>query len=307
MKTIHIAIAFDKTYLTPFYVLLTSIFENNINQDFAIYVINNDLNKEEKETIEYFVVQHHSTITFYNVDQNNLHGFVTPKNAHYTIAAYFRLFFPMLVPSDLDKLIYIDTDTVVVGDLSLLYNMEIGDMPVAAVIDAGTRKPRLDLGMSRKDDYFNSGVLLINLPQWRKEKISERAIQFIHDYPEKIVFVDQDALNVVLAGNWFRLDYKFNVTFHNIPKRLPRRKYKSFLKDKIIIHYTIWHKPWLILNRNRLRFLYFNYFKRSPRSFDKKYTDFKPTLPIMIGFLKIRAIEFLYNFYEVLEIFKIGD
>ncbi|MBO3273552.1 glycosyltransferase family 8 protein, partial [Hymenobacter defluvii] len=115
-----------------------------------------------------------------------------PKTSYFTLANYYRLFFADLVPQHLEKLLYLDIDTLVVGNLSTLFQTELGDFAIGAVLDTEMHL-RADLGLTTKSDYFNSGVLLINLPQWRQQRVTERACDIALRYPEKVQgWVDQD-------------------------------------------------------------------------------------------------------------------
>jgi lipopolysaccharide biosynthesis glycosyltransferase len=291
--SIHLALAFDRKFITPFYVLLTSIFQNNRERPIVIHTIAAEVPPAELERITAFVAEHNAKIIFYNIDKSMVEDFVIPANTHFSPAAYYRLFFPALVPADIDKLLYIDTDTIVIGKLSQLYDINIGSYPLAAVLD-DVIPSRPELGITEDGNCFNSGILLINLIEWRKQKISEKTIKFLNDFPHKIKWVDQDALNAVLINNWYEIDNRFNLTFYNIPKRLKKKEISGFLKDKVIIHYTTQHKPWQLGCANRLRFLYHHYFKLSPQSAQQLYVDIK--VPSILKHTKIRLKEFLIDY-----------
>lgn len=294
-QTIHLAFAFDENYVTPFYVLLTSIFANHEGCNFAIHAIAPDVKPATKKEISMFAQQHKSEMFYYEVNEADLKGLVIPEKTWFTIAAYYRLFFAQLLPITIDKFLYIDTDTVVVASLVELYNTNLGSKPLGAAQEV-LRKSREDLGISDINNHFNSGVLLINAPEWRAQKITERAIQFVLDFPEAIQCVDQDALNAILINNWYKLDKKYNVLFQDVPIDLPAKGYNEFLKDKVIIHYTLGtHKPWRSLCANKFRYLYHEYKKQSPRALEKKYTDFQVKPFTIYKFCKIRTRETLLN------------
>ncbi|MGI4885948.1 MAG: glycosyltransferase family 8 protein [Janthinobacterium lividum] len=294
---IHLAAAFDQNYVTPFYVLVTSIFHNNPANRFHIHSIATGVSEQEREEIRQYVQRHDSAISFYELTPGSLKGLIEPKQSYLSLAAYYRLFFPALVPADVEKLLYLDTDIVVVGNLAELYNTDLSGYPAGAIAEVSATKNRPDLGIYEIGTYFNSGVLLMNIPEWRKQRISERAIQFIHEFPEKIVWIDQDALNVAMMDNYVKLAAKFNVIPSDIPKGLPKSKYLEFLKDKTIIHYTLKeHKPWNVRGKNKFRHLYHDYRKQSPRAHEKKYKDFQLTPGTVKTVIKVRVLEALLNY-----------
>ena len=157
------------------------------------------------------------------------------------------------------------------GDLSDLYNTPVS-LPIGACVDKKISE-RPELGIYEKEKYFNAGVLLINVDEWKRQHISEKTIQFLNDFPEKIKWVDQDALNAVLKDNWQKIPAKYNVTFYDIPEYLPKKEFENFLKDKVIIHYTTQNKPWLLTCVNRFRFLYYYYLDKSPQSGQESSTN----------------------------------
>lgn len=300
----HLAISFDQNFITPTYVFLTSVFDNNQSEKLSFHAIASGVTVQAKEEIAAYVQQHGANVTYYNIDSENLSNFIVPEHSYFTVATYYRLFFPSLVPDHVKQLLYIDTDTVVVGNLSSLYQTDISAYPAAAALDTVvTIRP--DLGVEQPGHYFNAGVLVINVPKWREQKISERSIQYLIDYPERIKWVDQDALNAVLYGNIYILDGKYNVTFYDIPQDLPRKKYQEFVASKCVIHYTTGlHKPWSLLGENKLRYVYHHYLKKSPRKLEQKYKRHKTNLKDLSFFLRVRLLERLYDYPVVIQFLK---
>jgi lipopolysaccharide biosynthesis glycosyltransferase len=144
------------------------------------------------------------------------------------------------------------------------------------------------IGITEENEYFNSGVLLIDIPLWKAQRISEQCFDYLLKYPERIRFVDQCALNAVLKQNWKKLDWKFNVLYTWLPEEATARQLKKFIEDKYIIHFTL-HRPWNILCRNRFRTRYFKYLKASPAADKSRYHDFSRNK--IIPLLKLRILE----------------
>lgn len=301
-NAIHVAISFDENYITPFYVLITSIFLNNRENKIIIHSIATGVNDIQKKEIAEYVHQNKGEIFFYYIDPQNLSGLVIPENTWFSVAAYYRLFFPALVPQEVEKLLYIDTDTVVIKDLAELYQLNIGSKPVGAAREKiGNIRP--EIGNYDRDNYFNSGVMLMNIQEWKKQQVTERALQFLHDFPESIKCVDQDALNAILINNWYRIDRKYNVLYQDIPMNLAKKDFKPFLTEKVIIHFSLGeHKPWCALGKNRFRYLYHDYLKKSPRHFERKYKDIKLTGHFVYQFTRIRFVESARNYPKVIAV-----
>ena len=299
---INIAIAFDENYANLALVLLTSIFSNNKEKSFNIHVIANNVSNHKKTEIESFVHHHHSRVHYYDDSQIDFKRLPIHKDSHLSVTTYCRLFFASVIPTHVKKLIYLDVDIVVIGALQELYDIDMGERAVGAVLDYGTKTYPL-LGIHEKYKYFNAGVLLINVEEWKKQQVTERVLEFIYQNPEKLRLGDQDAMNAVLLDCWYQLPSKYNVTTLDIPKQLSRLKYQSFITDKVIIHYTMGkHKPWRFLNKNKLRFLYYHYLKLSPVKNKEKYSDFSMKPSVLYRFLKIRVEERLVDhpkFYKI--------
>lgn len=288
-EPIHLAIAFDEKYVTPFYALLTSVFYHNKENRINIHAIATGISDQEKTAIANYVQQHKGEINYYTIDQNFVSRFVLTSN--WTSAVYYRLFFPFLVPDTINRLLYIDTDTLVINSLRAFEKIDLQGFPVAAAYDNWVKVQPL-IGIEEEGKYFNSGVLLINVPEWKKQKISEKAFNYLTEYPEKIKFVDQDALNAVLIDNWLKIDNRFNLIYSIIPPYLARRDFKKYLADKIILHFTL-ERPWHMLCQNRFRYLYYKYLKLSPRSKYPLYADF--SFSKLNKFINIRVREVYFD------------
>ncbi|RYZ32229.1 MAG: glycosyltransferase family 8 protein [Sphingobacteriales bacterium] len=231
---IHLAMAFDEAYVSPFTVLLTSIFHNNKNNKLHFHVITSGVGQATRNDLAAYCSRSNSEISFYSVTPDLLNGLVLHPSNHLSIASYYRLFFANLVPKTVSKLLYLDTDMLVLGDLANMYSIDLGQYAVGAVAELDNPLIRTDLGFTEPDVYFNSGVLLINVQEWNKQKITQRAVQFTVENPEKIIWADQDALNGILIGDYYRLPPKYNILHLNVPRGLSRQGYEDFISDKVI-------------------------------------------------------------------------
>ena len=297
-ETIHLAIAFDENFVVPFYTLATSIFQNNRYNQFHFHLLATGLSSDEQQQIQHYIRSNGSGISFYALSSKNLKHLFINDEVQNSMATYYKLFFPQLVSGNVDKLLYLDTDIVVNGDLQELYATELGSFPVAVVPERFNNVLRPELGLNKAGIYFNAGVQLMNVPQWNNQQITEKALAFVRDHPEAIFWYDQDALNAVIRDNYVPLEMKFNVNTMDVPRTLSKAEYKAFVQDKVIIHYTTESKPWNALTRHRLRFLYFNYLQLSPRN-EKKYLVFQPTPGSIFRFLKSSLKETFFNVFAL--------
>ena len=256
---IHIGTGFDKNYLKPFHALLGSLIENHGSDNFEIHAISDQLSDKEKKAIADRVRESGNKISFYEVDPALVKRFVI--SSQWTSVVYYRLFFSSLIPEEINRLLYLDCDTIVHKSLRQLYSMDLDGFPLGAVYDNYV-KIQPHIGIVEEGEYFNSGVLLIDIEKWRRQQISERAFNYLLSHPERILFVDQCALNAVLKNNWKRLEERFNLMYSSFPQDISKSQVVEYLKQAVVIHYTL-QRPWHMLCRNRLRHLYFYYLRRS--------------------------------------------
>lgn len=280
----NIALSFNQNYLTPAYVLLTSIFQNN-KRKMCFHLIAEGLSEPQKADLETFILNNGSEVRFHYVER--IDGLPVPKNSYFSIETYYRWFFPHLIEGD--KFLFLDVDMVVIKDLWDVYRTNMEGYAVAAVQDSYF-EARTDLWLESTEQYFNAGVLLVDIQLWKEQQLTEKALNFTQVHQIKMRFVDQDALNAVLKGNWYRLDKRYNLTRGDVLLQVPTKK---IVQEAAIVHYTTGEKPWLSLSRNKLRFLYHDYLELSPVD-ERKYTDFK--LRKLVSFFRIRLKEAYFNY-----------
>ncbi len=293
IEELHIALGFDKHYIVFIYPMLASIFHNNRNEKIVFHVIPNDMADNDKFTLVNYIRENNCDIVFHELNAEMLsRKLVYPSGTHFNIATYYRLFFPSFVYPNSKRLLYLDADIIVLGNLRELYKKDIGQNAVAAVSDPFIGKCER-LGIFKDGDYFNAGVMVIDLDNWQNQQISEKALKFIEDFPEKIKFCDQDALNAVLKNSWFRLSNKYNLTQLDVRLQEPA---SQLVKNVLIVHFTSSNKPWNALTRNKLRYLYQFYLKLSPMRKEKKYVDFIWNFKTIWTFARIRIKEFYFDY-----------
>lgn len=157
---------------------------------------------------------------------------------------YLRLLLPGHLPEYIDRVLYLDSDVLVCGDLSPLWDIPLDGAALAAVGDhftptLGTRDgiPGAPTDIDMAAPYFNSGVLMINLPVWRTLGITELCLKYMTENQDRLRLPDQDALNLAAYGRWHELAGIWNdhVSWWN-PVAEPQ--------DTRILHFIGRKKPW---------------------------------------------------------------
>ena len=240
-NAIPIFYACDDSFVRYTIVSLRSLIDNaDRKYNYAIYVLHDNICKVmQNETLK--LVKENVTIKFVNV-KRYLRRIKKelPLRDYYSKTTYYRMFIANMFPQ-YEKAIYVDGDTIVKGDVSKLYNVDIGDNLVGACQEQVMIQTEVYgnyveqvLGISR-NNYFNAGVLLINCKEWRIQKVLYQFVKLLGEY-NFIVTQDEDYLNVICQDKVAWLDLAWNVeVYGELP--VPEDEIK-------LIHYIMVSKPW---------------------------------------------------------------
>lgn len=242
LKVIPIFFAIDDGY-TPFLaVALQSLIENaSKDYKYLIKILHTNVQKEHMKQIEKYEDENVS-IEF--VDLSYYIEKVKDKlytRDYYTNTTYFRLFLPELYPQ-YDKVLYLDSDIIVVGDISELYNTQMGTNLIAAAPDDIIQYNKvfqdyaeLVVGVAKYEHYFNAGVLLMNLDELRKFKFQEKFLYLLGTVKFSVA-QDQDYLNRLCKGRVKLISHDWDV--------MPYVNEGTKSEDIKLIHYNFAYKPW---------------------------------------------------------------
>jgi lipopolysaccharide biosynthesis glycosyltransferase len=219
-NTITIVVASDNHYAILIAALLKSIEVNHkTSEHIDFHIIDDGISAKSKLRISTIADPKRITVKW-TKSKNAVPSNITIPidNSAFPLTAYMRVFSPYVVDQTIDKLIYLDVDTIVLDDISKLWNVSLGDHTIGAIQDPGKTVdcawagiPNYkELGLTADTKYFNSGVLLINPIKWRAEDTSNQVIAALGKYIEHVRMADQYGLNVVMANKWLELDPKWN-------------------------------------------------------------------------------------------------
>ena len=270
-STIHIAAACDEAYAMPLAVMLRSLADNlGVGRSAVAHIIFDTLSSVARTRLQASVTTDRLHIQWVPVNPVGCASVSTPIRAydHISPVSYFRLLLPDALPAQLQRVIYLDCDLVVLGDMGTLWDIDLNDHYAAAVPELtadshlvsspqGIRLWR-ELGLAADLEQFNSGVLLINLDKWRAEFVKQRALVYLEKAADWLRWHDQEALNVVFAGDWLRLDVRWNLTMRHLMKSVP-----VTYKPPCIIHYHSAEKPWHAGYPFALADVFFDYLDRT--------------------------------------------
>ncbi|MEL7036824.1 MAG: glycosyltransferase family 8 protein [Cyanobacteria bacterium J06592_8] len=259
-EPIILACAADDFFAMPLAVTIRSVMDHlNPNCQVVLYVLDGGIRPSNQQRIEQSLDTSRINIHWVKPSSDRLEAIALSCQNTYPVSAYYRLLLPEIIPETYNRVIYLDTDLIVQANLETLWRMDFGDYHLLAAMDAANRNlywpkhlKHLDLkkmGVTEKDKYLQSGVLVIDLKKWRAEGIADQVIKFIANHTE-LPYPDQDALNFVLAGKWYELDPRWNqipVVHHfNSWQESPYTEQQLWdvINDPFIIHYGSRPKPW---------------------------------------------------------------
>ncbi|MGM0215997.1 glycosyltransferase family 8 protein [Enterococcus sp. AZ109] len=251
-NVIPVVTASDENYAPYLSVMLSSLLDCVSKEvSLNIYVIDDEISETSKEKLEETVnnKSEKATIQYLTVDGQVYEDFLVSD--HITTTAYYRISLPKILKQyNYQKVLYIDADTLVLDDVSKLYRENLQGKTIGAVIDPGQTKALERLGIDSQDYYFNSGVMVIDIPRWNEKGITEKTIDFLKNHGDRIIYHDQDALNAVLYEDWASLHPRWNMQTSLIFDRhpAPTKKYQELYKEgndsPAIVHFTGHDKPW---------------------------------------------------------------
>lgn len=263
MDKIVIVFAADENYAQHLGVAMVSVLENtSAAGDLLFYIFDGGISISSREKIKRMAELYQSEIIFIRPDESLFDG--VPYDSRITIPSYYRVAIPHYLEKQINKAIYLDCDIVVKTDIRELWELDLSGFVIAAVEDFIKKDQRRheDLGMPLGARYFNAGVLVFDLRQWRKQNITNIILTYARANCAKLLSHDQDALNAVLYERWKALDSKWNSyeVNTNSPRVILIKLFEiGFFNKKRVIHYISDLKPWHFLNSNPIKKEYYRY------------------------------------------------
>jgi lipopolysaccharide biosynthesis glycosyltransferase len=210
---------------------------NNLSVTAPLMLVASDADANDVAAVESFKRRHDCEIELYHFDSRQL-----PKapQHRWAPAAMTRVFLDQILPPDIQRLLYLDADTLVLQSLDPLRSLDLGPNWAAAVDDfimafpAKLDAQRRALGLRADSAYFNSGVILFDWARPETRQAVATARHNIETRADQYHATDQDALNAALDGKWLRLDPKWNVQTGFLPD----------IQRPAIVHFTGRRKPW---------------------------------------------------------------
>lgn len=214
---INIGFTSSDEYSNLLGVAMISILENNKDTKLCFYVIDYGISDSNKSLLKTQLKNYNNVeLIFIENNSDKLNKIDLNKSKNYEVYTYTRLILPSLLPDDVETILFLDCDIICSDSLRDLNKIDISEYYLGAVEESTNYIIKKNAYLSEEDQYFNAGVLLINLKKWREDKIEDVLLDFFYKN-QPFYHAEQDVLNYLFVDKIFKLDLKFNLTtwYHN--------------------------------------------------------------------------------------------
>lgn len=240
----------DENFAEICTVAMRSVVEHNENV--TIYVIQDNVKEVTLKKMKDSLHGIECNLIFINAIDIAKKYHITTEKSDWPVSCMHRLFVCDYLPITMDKILYLDCDVIVRHSLNELYETSFDDDEYcAAAADCVGSLSRKNIGIDSKSDYYNSGVMLINLDLWRKNEAKLKFMKIMEEKKGTFQYPDQDIINKVFENHIKRIDAKYNVTsyeygysytelmyYHNADLFIDIDEYNRAISDPFIFHFT---------------------------------------------------------------------
>ena len=263
----NVVYAADEKFAEILTVSLESLYDSNkALTELNVYVLDDGLADTSKGWLKQQAEKYGRPLTFVGVKAlDDYVGIEISFQKKLSRAAFYRLFCTELLKNDIERILYLDCDTVILDSLAELENFEMSGF-CAAADEPTAMKMKKKIELSGTDSYYNSGVMLIDLKKWRENNVTERFVAYLKEKNGNVSFEDQGVLNHVFLNQIDRLPMRYNVTtqwyafgFNGfcMTKRdtveYTENEAQKACENPAIVHFTncyVMARPWVRLNEH---------------------------------------------------------
>lgn len=272
MDRISLLTTLDHRYLPQLQILLTSLQVNNPGETFSLYLLHSGIPEEALIGVRQQCDAYGYSFYPICVDERLFKN--APVSRQYPKEMYYRLLAPQLLPPELNRVLYLDPDILVINPLRPLWETELNGNLFAAA--AHTGKTELansvnKLRLGTEQDYYNSGVLLMDLDLGRQEIRPQVLFDYVAQHRKELVLPDQDVLNALYSKQILPLeDVQWNYDARNYSNYLLRSggvcDIRWVMEHTAILHFCGKEKPWKPKYFRRFGILYQHYAQMTRRT-----------------------------------------
>lgn len=261
----NLLVTFDKNYVKPFQVMLKSLIVNNPQEIIHIWLLHSAIPQDDLQMLMEHCSSQRATLTPIQVDRAIFEN--APISKQYPQEMYYRLLAPLLLPDSVEKVLYLDPDILVINSLRPLWEMELNKNVFAAashtgIFDVMNGVNRVRLGTEH--DYFNSGVMLIDLIKARKLVKPEEIYACVRDHSAELLLPDQDVFNYLYGTYTLQIDddiWNYDARYFSAYRFRSGGKCNMdwVMQNTVFLHFCGKQKPWKAQHSGRFTALYKHY------------------------------------------------
>jgi lipopolysaccharide biosynthesis glycosyltransferase len=238
----------DNTYLAQAGVALASLLDATPGAHVDVVIAAFGRDRSRSEAIFDAVLRRHDKVRLRFVDLEDELFEGLPVTRAFSPSIYSRLVLGRFMEADCARVLYLDADTIVRGDIRPLWRADLGGAALGVVRDYFRLDPAR-IGFAAHEPYFNSGVLLIDMARWRSRACERRVLDILAARGGDLPWMDQDALNIALRDEvrFLDLDWNWQPRAADVPAGflgLEPEQYASLRASPRLVHYTTSFKPW---------------------------------------------------------------
>jgi lipopolysaccharide biosynthesis glycosyltransferase len=252
---VNVLFSIDASYYHQLRAVLTSLVQHHEHVELAVHVLHLDLGQVQIDTIRRDFHRPSLTLDFYKFNPPlNADELLYSTGHIQSLSTFSRVFLGDVLPETVDKILYLDCDILIRGDLTELWNEPFDGCVVIAARDVScevefyTIADCPEMAGRAKDPYFNAGVLLVDVRRFRELQVKETCLDLIGRYGSKLRCYDQDVLNMALSGRWKQMSWRWNylapLAFVGNSALHRSVALPAQYADPRLVHFIYQFKPW---------------------------------------------------------------
>ena len=273
----NLLLTLDENYLLPCKVMLDSFFASNPNgSDVTVYLLHSAIPAEKLEELSDFCTGFGAKLVPIAVDAAFFEN--APTSKRYPKEMYYRLLSPLILPQEVERVLYLDPDMLIINPLRPLWELNLYGKTFAAASHTGLTEMANEINNVRLDtahEYFNSGVMLIDLNASRKLVTAEDVFACVSEHEKELILPDQDVFNILYGSQTMPVDdVLWNYDVRNYSKYLirsiGRHDLNWVMQNTAVLHFCGKNKPWHEDYKNPFGMLYLHYMNLTMRKLYEK-------------------------------------
>ena len=285
----NLLLTLDENYLLPCKVMLDSFFASSPQEkDVTVYLLHSAIPGGKLAELEAFCAAFGAKLIPIAVEPTLFEN--APTSKRYPKEMYYRLLSPLILPRQVERVLYLDPDMLVINPLRPLWEQNLGGNVFAAASHTGLTEMANEINQRRLDtehEYFNSGVMLIDLKAARDLVKAEDVFRCVSEHEKELILPDQDVFNMLYGKQTLPVeDVLWNYDVRNYAKYLIRSSGSHDLNwvmdNTAVLHFCGKNKPWHADYKNPFGMLYLHYQNLTLRKLGQK-SEAHSGLPVGMG------------------------